>query len=295
MPLGGWMGDIRMAPGCGITGIDHSLIGVRDLEAAQTVWGRLGFTVTPRGRHIGWGTGNYCIMLDSGYIELLGIIDASQFTNNLDQFLAQREGLMGVAFATDDALACQDALTTAGLHPDGPKALARLLELPEGDVTPRFNLVFLPPEETPAVRAFVCHHATPELVRRPAWQQHANGATALISVTVVCDDPVSTAFGYLRIFGPERLKVLDGVTIVNCGLGTLRFVTPGRLATLHPGLDPLPAYPTPWMAAMKLEVQDRKRCLTLLREAGVKLTVTAEGCLVHPDDANGLILELVGR
>ena len=33
-----------------ITGIDHALIGVRDLEAARTTWIRLGFTVTPRGR-----------------------------------------------------------------------------------------------------------------------------------------------------------------------------------------------------------------------------------------------------
>jgi catechol 2,3-dioxygenase-like lactoylglutathione lyase family enzyme len=284
-----------MAPGCGITGIDHTLIGVRDLEASRTVWGRLGFTVTPRGRHIGWGTGNYCIMLDSGYIELLGIIDGSQFTNKLDQFLEQREGLMGIAFSTDDAGSCQAQLSAAGMHPDGPKDLARLLELAEGDVTPSFKLVFLPPEETPAVRAFVCYHTTPELVRRPDWQHHANGATALISVTVVCDDPVATAFGYLPIFGPERLKVLDGVTIVNCGLGTLRFVTPRHLAILHPGLPPLPSYPTPWMAAMKLEVQDRQRCLTLLRAAGIAVTETAEGCLVHPSDANGLILELVGR
>ncbi len=284
-----------MAPGCGITGIDHSLIGIRDLEAGHAVWARLGFTICPRGRHIGWGTGNYCIMLDSGYIELLGIIDAGQFTNNLDQFLAQREGLMGIAFATDDAVSCQAQLSAAGLHPEEPKHLARLLELPEGDVTPRFELVFLPPAETPAVRTFVCHHVTPELVRRPDWQLHANGATALISVTVVCDDPVATAFGYLPIFGPERLKVFDGVTIVNCGLGTLRFVTPSRLGMLYPGIDHLPAYPTPWMAAMKLEVRDRNRCVTLLRAAGIALTETAEGCLVHPDDATGLILELVGR
>ena len=60
---------------------------------------RLGFTLTPRGRHIGWGTGNYCIMLENGYIELLGIVDPSQFCNNLDSFWRQREGLMGLAFA----------------------------------------------------------------------------------------------------------------------------------------------------------------------------------------------------
>jgi len=47
---------------------------------------------------IGWGTGNYCIMLEQGYIELLGILDPTQFTNNLDQFLAEREGLLGLAF-----------------------------------------------------------------------------------------------------------------------------------------------------------------------------------------------------
>lgn len=284
-----------MTSGCGITGIDHTLIGVRDLEAARSVWSRLGFTVTPRGRHIGWGTGNYCIMLDSGYIELLGIINAAQFTNNLDKFLEQREGLMGVAFATDDAVACHAQLTAAGLHPDGPKDLARLLELPDGDVMPSFKLVFLPPEETPSIRAFVCYHLTPDLVRQPEWQWHANGATALISTTIVCDDPVATAFGYLPIFGPERLKVLDGVTIVNCGFGTLRFVTPENLAMLHPGLDDLPSYPTPWMAAMKLEVQDRARCVNHLRSAGIDFFQLGDSCLIHPRDANGLILELVGR
>lgn len=284
-----------MTPGCGITGIDHTLIGVRDLEATREIWTRLGFTVCPRGRHIGWGTGNYCIMLDSGYIELLGIIDATQFTNNLDRFLELREGLMGIAFSTDDAAACQAQLSAAGLHPDGPKDLARLLELPEGDVTPAFKLVFLPADETPAVRAFVCYHTTPELARRPEWQSHANGATALISTTVVCDDPVATAFGYLPIFGPERLKVFDGVTIVNCGLGTLRFVTPARLQLLHPGLAALPSYPSPWMAAMKLEVQDRARCLAHLQQAGIAYAETADGCLIHPRDANGLILELIGR
>ena len=131
---------------CGITGIDHTLVGVRDLEAARAAWARLGFTVTPRGRHIGWGTGNYCVMLEEGYVELLGIVDPGQFSNNLDKLLEKREGLLGLAFATPDANACRDALEAAGLKPDGPKQLKRDLELPTGTVTPEFRLVFLPPE-----------------------------------------------------------------------------------------------------------------------------------------------------
>lgn len=284
-----------MTPGCGITGIDHALIGVRNLEAAREVWTRLGFTVCPRGRHIGWGTGNYCIMLDSGYVELLGIIDPAQFTNNLDKFLETREGLMGLAFATDNAAACRQQLEGAGLHPDGPKDLSRKLELPEGDVTPSFHLIFLPPEETPALRVFICHHRTPELLRRPDWQIHPNGATALISMTVVCDDPVIAAFGYLPIFGPDRIKVTDRMTVVNCGFGALRFVTPDGFLSLHPHIANLPSYPTPWVAAMKLEVKDRAHCREYLQKAGIAAARTEEGCLVHPRDANGLILELVGR
>ena len=85
-----------------ITGIDHALIGVRDLEKARAAYARLGFTPCPRGSHIGWGTANYCLMFRDDYVEILGIVDPSQFSNNLDTFLTKREGLMGLAWATRD-------------------------------------------------------------------------------------------------------------------------------------------------------------------------------------------------
>src|SRR5215831_15468233 len=82
-----------------IAGIDHVIVGVRDLERARADWSRLGFTLSPRGRHIGQGTANYCIMFASDYIELLGIVDPHDFVQNLDTFLDRREGLMAAAFA----------------------------------------------------------------------------------------------------------------------------------------------------------------------------------------------------
>ena len=83
-----------------IAGIDHTLVGVKDLEAARQLWQTLGFTVTPRGRHIGWGTGNYCIMFESGYIELLGVVQPTEFMNGLDVFLKCREGMIALGFGT---------------------------------------------------------------------------------------------------------------------------------------------------------------------------------------------------
>jgi catechol 2,3-dioxygenase-like lactoylglutathione lyase family enzyme len=278
---------------CGITGIDHTLVGVRDLEAARARWSRLGFTVTPRGRHIGWGTGNYCVMLEEGYIELLGIVDPSQFSNNLDKLLEQREGLLGLAFATSDANACRDALAAAGLKPEGPTTLKRNLELSTGTVTPDFRLVFLPPESTPEVSAFVVHHLTPELIRRPDWLLHANGAQRLISATVVCADPVSAAMGYLPIFGPDRIKASDHLTSVACGTGALRFLKPDALPHLYPGVTMEPLPDLPFMAAMKLLVADKARCLGHFRGAGVAVRATPRGCLLPPAEANGVVLEFV--
>ena len=278
---------------CGITGIDHTLVGVRDLETARAAWARLGFTVTPRGRHIGWGTGNYCVMLEEGYVELLGIVDPSQFSNNLDKLLEHREGLLGLAFATPDANACRDALAAAGLKPDGPKQLKRDLELSTGTVTPEFRLVFLPPDATPEVSAFVVHHLSPELIRRPDWLQHANGAQRLLSATVVCTDPVGAAMGYLPIFGPERIKVTDQMTSVTCGSGALRFLKPDALPAIYPGV-PLDRMPDlPFMAGMKVLVSDKARCLAHLRGAGVAIHEIQRGCIVPPAEANGAILEFV--
>src|ERR1700694_1027568 len=101
-----------------LAGIDHVIVGVRDLEHAREGWSRLGFTLSPRGRHIGQGTGNYCIMFGSDYIELLGIVDPGDFVQSLDAFLARREGLMAIAFspaATPDET--RAVLLRQHLHP----------------------------------------------------------------------------------------------------------------------------------------------------------------------------------
>ena len=279
-------------PALAISGIDHSLIGVRDLEAACLAWQRLGFTVTPRGRHIGWGTANYCLMFDSGYVELLGIVDPKQFTNDLDKFLLQREGLMGLAFATSDAAALAKQLAAAGLHPDGPNDLKRLLELPEGDVLPAFKLAFLPPAELPDLRAFFCQHLTPELVRRPDWLSHANGAKRLAKLTVASDRPAALAAAYGRIFGSEALRPEGESLAIRIGSSELRFTTPDALAAKY-GIT-LPVQKTPWMAVQTVAVADLGAARAVLRRNGIDATDGGRHLLVGPEAATGCLLEFVG-
>ena len=276
-----------------IIGIDHTLVGVRDLEAARTVWQELGFTLTPRGRHIGWGTGNYCIMLDAGYIELLGVVDPTQFLNNLDSFLKTREGLMAISLGTSDSGALAKRFAALGIAADGPKDLKRKLELPGGEVLPEFSLLFPAKSATPDLSLFFTQHLTPEMIRRPEWQRHANRARRLVSVTVVSEDPVKTALGYLPIFGPDRVRVSDAMTTVDTGMGAIRFVTAQGLRVLYDALLPLPKIAPPWIAAMKIEVADKNRCRDYLKDRNIPFEKTGKGALVPPEVANGCILEFV--
>ena len=71
----------------GIEGFDHPVIAVRDLEQSRGVYEALGFTVPPRGSHIEWGTGNWCIMFERNYLEHRGILDPDRYTHGLEHFL----------------------------------------------------------------------------------------------------------------------------------------------------------------------------------------------------------------
>ena len=168
----------------------------------------------------------------------LGIVDPAQFLNRLDTLLEERgEGFLGLAFA---------AASSSDVHaafPDStqpPKDLGRLLELPEGDVTPCFSLVHFNPEATPGLATFSCTHLTPEMLRRPEWLDHPNGAIGLDGVTVAADDPAALVPAYTALFGASAVQSGQGRLEVKVGTHTLRFLSPDRLARRYPGLGGAP-------------------------------------------------------
>jgi len=55
-----------------LVGLDHAVIRVADLDRAAADFTRLGFTLTPRGRH-SLGTENHCMMFGFDYLELLWV------------------------------------------------------------------------------------------------------------------------------------------------------------------------------------------------------------------------------
>lgn len=262
-----------------IRGLDHPIIGVRDLEAARQAWRRLGFTLTPRGRHIGWGTANYCIMFPLDYVEILGILDPDQYVHGLDRFLEQREGILGFALATDDAVAAHDLMTRCGLAGEPPKALARILELPEGEARPEFRLVHPADAEAFGLRGFVCQHLSPDLVRRPRWVEHPNGARRIAMLSIARADRDALVPRYRALLGDAAVHAdSDGVTVRLDGC-MLHFGAP--VDGLEGGLG------------MAVEVPALDRARDLLGAAEVPFE-EAEGRIdIAPDHATGVALSFV--
>ena len=275
----------------GISGIDHTLIKVDDLEAARTVYQRLGFAPTPRGRHPQWGTGNYCLMLAEGYLELIGVVDQAEYDANAANRSPRRseQGLSAIALATDDADIAKASLADAGIEADGPKDLSRLLEAVDGDREPRFHILRLPPDATPGMPMFLCRHLTPDLVRRPVWTTHRNGARRIKSIAVPVDDAPGLVAAYQRLFGHGAVTPTNNIVAVHAGGATIMFAGDEDLEALYPDLLPDPGE-APYPAVITLEVDDVALTGRVLADAGFPLVRDARAVMVGAEDACGVAL-----
>lgn len=278
-----------------ITGVDHCVILVRDLDSARERMRALGFLTTPRGTHSDhMGTGNYCIMLRKAYFEILGVLVPREANARWRKVLEVREGLNIVALATDDAAAARAELVAAGLDPSEPLDFARPVDLPEGPGEASFRVALIPEHNTPGTNMFVCQHFTPELVWHASYVDHANGAEGLRSVTVVADDPAALATPYGRIFGDGAVTRQGDSAAIDTGDTPIHVLTPAGLAGRYPGVAANPRAQTPYLAGLAFDVADRAATAACFAGSGVAHAVLLDGGLcVAPADACGTLLEFV--
>jgi catechol 2,3-dioxygenase-like lactoylglutathione lyase family enzyme len=276
-----------------LTGLDHPVIAVRDMEAARVAYEKLGFIVPPRGRHREWGTGNWCIQFAENYLELRGFFQASDApqTRELLAFLERREGLMGIAFGTTGAQASHDSFVAAGLHPKPVKPLTRDFELPEGTVPVSFELCFLPREETPGLmHVVICEHRTPERLRRPEWLLHPNGTRRVAGLIGVARDPAAARESWSGLF--NHVTEVPGGIRAEVGKGGMQLLTPEALRARYPGVELPPAGDWPGLAAIVLEVADLNQTRDYLRSQGVGAEPGGR-VIAQPESACGTLLEFV--
>ena len=276
-----------------LQGIDHVVIAVRDIARSGEDFRRLGFTLTPHGRHT-TGSENHCIMFEHDYFELLAAPVPHPVTRYYQEFVEGGEGLAALALATDDARGFHDELAADGIGVDAPVDFSRPVKLAHGTFDASFRITQLQPDAAPAGRIFACQHFTRELVWRPEYLRHDNQVQGLAGVAAVVDGAQLTSLAgrYAAIFGsPGQGGSLGGAPHIDIATGNtpIRFTTADGLNQLLPGV-PLTARPRPCFAALFFRTASVKATHEVLRANRVPCIEVAQGIAIGPAHGHGVAL-----
>jgi hypothetical protein len=278
-----------------VIGIDHAVVVVRDLDKAAENWKRLGFTVSPRGTHSAkMGSGNYTIMLDPDYMELLGVLVETEHNAPTRAFLAQRgEGIERIAFTAVDAAAGAEEIRARGYEPVGPIDFERPVTMPGGSLSAaKFAVFQWPIAEAPGgLRIFACQHKTRETVWIPELMKHANGAKRLRQTLVVSAEPARDAAHLARMIDREVRAEPDGTVAVPSGSdrADFLFLTREQLGRRYPEVS-LTGLPERGGAGLVLATSDLAAAEKAVGGSGMR---SAGAVCVAPAAANGTLLVFV--
>jgi hypothetical protein len=275
-----------------VKGLDHVVVMVDGIDAAQRAYERLGFQVQPRGFHKKLGTANHLMIFDTDYFEILGIVEDTPFNAERRDWLKDGGGLANVALATDGADIAFEAFKAAGLNPDSPLAFDRAVEVAGRTEHAQFRTVRIPKVKMPVVGFFVCEHLTPQFVYRGEWAKHPNGARGIRGVTVIAEQPARWIGELEKYFGRGSARREGDGLVVDTGTQPIRYLTRKDYSVRYPGITPV--RPGDHPALLSVRVDSLQACEALLRKNGVRVLKPDAGrVLVPPSEAAHLSLEFL--
>lgn len=184
-----------------ITGIDHIVIMVSDLDTAARQWGDLGFTVVLGGKHPR-GTHNALIAFEDGsYLELIAFWEPDYDAHRWHRFQGSGIGLIDHALGSSDLAAEVEEISVRGITYQGPNPGAR--SRPDG----------VELEWRTAHPTGIDDHGLPFLIddisdrslRVPSGDdaRHSNGVTGVETLQLVVANLAATSTAYATVVGAE--------------------------------------------------------------------------------------------
>ena len=276
-----------------LTGVDHCVILVRNLDAAAERYRRLGFTLSPRGYHSAhMGSANHTIMLQHDYFELLGVISPTEHNQRWRDEIERGQGLSAVALQTDDADKACTELRAMGIAAGDVVAFSRPVDLPGGGRTEAaFRVTNFPEALLPGMHLFVCGHLTRQAVWLPELMTHANGAQALASVIMACTEPEAMAARWARLFGRDAIELIHGGARVRTGTADVELLAPPSLGARYPGLPIDTGHDR--LVGLAIRVAGLGKARAALTHGNVPWREIQGRTVVGPADACGALLEFV--
>ena len=277
--------------------LDHIGVAIKDLERGRAQFERLGFKLTPRSIHQGspapgapvipFGSGNHCAMFRDGYLEIVGLIDPSIFSN-IKPLVARYEGAHIVAFGVESADATYKALSARGIPIEPARDLQRDAAFgPHGNETRRaaFRNMYFDQAQYPEARLLYIEHLTRDVLWQPHLIDHPNGVTALRDIFLCVADARAVADKYAGLFDAAPKRITDDEWRIALARGSVWIATPAAWARRAAGAAP-PVVPSP--GGIGFRVNDIAATRALLKTNGVEARDGPDGGVwVAPADACG--------
>lgn len=283
--------------------IHHPGLITRHLEQAVARYERLGFAVTPLSVHtiaaapgrdpVRFGTGNRTVVFERNYLELLGIVDAEQWSRltkeqrgsyDIDVPLSRHEGLHVLCLGTDDIEATTARFKREGISSTGISRLQRGVMTPEGEKTLVALSSHFPRADNPEGLVSVSQHLTRELALLPDYMEHPNGARRLTEVLICAPQPERVADKY-GTYCRREVERRGDLFVVNLRHSRITVVDAQQLTRMIPTYAP--ASSAPFLAGIAVTVESLEAVWRILQQASIAFTHWEGRVVVAPQDACG--------
>ncbi len=194
--------------------LDHTVINAKySMDQAETAFAGLGFQMTERGYHT-LGSINHLMILESNYVELIGLPgEEGEEQPGRPDIVNSPLGINGLVFRTEDVAASHAHLEALGLAAAPPKSFSRPVRLADQTREAKFSTVHVAPGVFPGGRVYFCQHHTPDLVWRPEWQRHDNGALTISEFVIASQNHAAEAETMAKLLGAEVTGSGDHLTV----------------------------------------------------------------------------------
>jgi hypothetical protein len=242
--------------------LDHIVVDVHDrIDEARQCFASLGFQLTPRGRHT-LGSVNHLAMFATDYLELLGFAESGPTRPEIMRFPI---GLNGLVFKTANAEFVHQRAEIVGLPVLPVQSFSRPVTVDGATRDAGFRTTRLDPAKVAMGRVYFCEHQTPDLVWRPQWQTHPNGALAIARVVVATADPHGSATLFRDLFGSDAVADSSGRQVMSAGTARVELCTPSAVAAEFGEAAAEPAGRAEYMAVLTIKVSSLSQAAQCLR------------------------------
>ena len=262
-------------PSAGEKLLDHIAHWVPDLDAASESLESIGFVLTPWSeQHASArpgapvapvGSANRCIMLRSGYLEILAPLAPTSIGRELQAGIDRYVGVHLLAFGSSDTKAEQARLEALGFPQRPVVALRREVEAEiGGTATLRFTVGRAELGSMVEGRVQFLTHHTPEHLWQTRYLGHPNTAEDLAEVWIVVADLDEAAARYSAYLDLPADRNGPGAATIRMSRGRVALFTPEAFRDRLPAVE-VPILP--FIAGYGLAAADPSRARDLADQA----------------------------